>query len=43
MSNRTFVIILIVVGIIVAAALVMHTPGGRGLTQSMRSLHGSRD
>jgi hypothetical protein len=37
MSNRTFLLILVVVGLIVAAAVVMHTPEG---VRWMRALHG---
>ena len=39
MSNRTFVLILVVVAIVVLAAVMMHTPGGQSL---MRTVHGSR-
>jgi uncharacterized membrane protein YbhN (UPF0104 family) len=37
MNNRTFLLILVVVGLIVAAAVIMHTPAGVGF---MRSMHG---
>jgi hypothetical protein len=37
MNNRTFVIVLVVVGLIVAAAIALHTPGGVSV---MRALAG---
>jgi uncharacterized membrane protein YbhN (UPF0104 family) len=37
MSNRTFVIVLLVVAALVGVAVVMHTPGG---VRMLRSLHG---
>ena len=40
MSNRTFLLILVLAGLLVAAAVVMHTPSGGRLMRSMRSLHG---
>ena len=40
MSNRSFVILLVVVGILVGLMVVMHTPGGARMMRSMRALHG---
>jgi uncharacterized membrane protein YbhN (UPF0104 family) len=41
-SNRTFVIVLVIVVALVALAVAMHTPGGVGVMRSMRgALHGS--
>jgi len=41
MSNRTFVIVLIFIGILVAGVVYMHTPRPR-TTTSPFSLHGGR-
>jgi preprotein translocase subunit SecG len=37
MSNRTFLIVLLVVAALVGLAVVMHTPGG---ARMLRSMHG---
>ena len=37
MSNRTFVIVVLVVAAIVGLAVLMHTPGG---VRMMRAVHG---
>jgi hypothetical protein len=37
MSNRVFLIVLIVVAIVVGLAVLFHTPGG---VQILRSMHG---
>jgi len=40
MSNRTFMVIVAIVLLLVGAAVVMHTPAGAGLRRTLRSLHG---
>lgn len=37
MSNRAFLIVLVIVAIVVGLAALLHTPGG---VQILRSLHG---
>jgi len=37
MSNRTFVIVLVVVAIVVGLAVLFHTPGGQSV---IRTMHG---
>jgi len=37
MSNRTFVIVLVVVAILVGLAVLFHTPGGQSV---IRAVHG---
>ena len=40
MSNRTFIVIVVVVLAFLELAVAFHTPQGAGVVRSLRALHG---
>jgi hypothetical protein len=40
MSRRAFLILFVVVAVLLAAFVALHTPSGQGVIGSIRALHG---